>query len=96
MMMPVMGGCEATQIIRNSIEKERQPVIIALTANAFQESKMECLESGMNDVLTKPGQLLMFFHSVHSSPQLTFSFSLAVQFERLNYILTHFKELFRK
>jgi CheY-like chemotaxis protein len=54
MMMPVMGGCEATEIIRKTIPKERQPMIVALTANAFQESRDECLKAGMDDVFTKP------------------------------------------
>ncbi len=31
-----------------------QPVIIALTADAFKENAVRCLESGMNAVVTKP------------------------------------------
>ena len=50
--MPEMDGLEATIAIRNSdIE---QPVIIAMTANAMQEDKDECLKIGMNDYLSKP------------------------------------------
>jgi len=68
MMMPVMGGCEATRTIRDTIPKEKQPVIIALTANAFHESRKECLQSGMDEVLTKPGS---FLSSVSHSQILT-------------------------
>jgi signal transduction histidine kinase/CheY-like chemotaxis protein len=50
--MPEMDGLEATQAIRNS--RMRQPVIIAMTANAMQEDKDECLRLGMNDYLSKP------------------------------------------
>ncbi|MCX2480008.1 ATP-binding protein [Pedobacter sp. MC2016-15] len=50
--MPEMDGLEATQAIRNSSMK--QPVIIAMTANAMQEDKDECLRLGMNDYLSKP------------------------------------------
>jgi CheY-like chemotaxis protein len=52
--MPVMGGLEATEKIRNNIPKYRQPIIIALTADAFKDTKERCLECGMQDVLTKP------------------------------------------
>ncbi len=50
--MPQMDGLEATQAVRNSNRK--QPVIIAMTANAMQEDKEECLRAGMNDYLSKP------------------------------------------
>lgn len=52
MQMPVMDGLEATKIIRKEL-KITLP-IIALTANALQEHVEKCLESGMNDVVTKP------------------------------------------
>lgn len=57
--MPVMDGLEATQIIRAS--GKRQPVIIALTANAFDTDREACLAVGMDEFVTKPinrGQLL--------------------------------------
>eukprot|EP01114_Cavostelium_apophysatum_P015452 TRINITY_DN4203_c1_g2_i1.p1 TRINITY_DN4203_c1_g2~~TRINITY_DN4203_c1_g2_i1.p1 ORF type:complete len:533 (+),score=125.93 TRINITY_DN4203_c1_g2_i1:164-1600(+) len=54
LMMPEMSGIEATEIIRRSLDSAHQPVIIALTANAFKEDREKCLEAGMNDVVTKP------------------------------------------
>ena len=50
--MPVCGGIEATEEIRK--EHPEKPIIIALTADAFAENRKRCLESGMNDVITKP------------------------------------------
>ena len=53
--MPEMDGIEATKNIRNYLEK--QPMIIAMTANAMQEDKENCLKSGMDDFLSKPVKL---------------------------------------
>lgn len=51
--MPEMDGLEATRIIRQT-PTFHQPVIIAMTANAMQEDKEECLQAGMSDYLSKP------------------------------------------
>ena len=50
--MPIMGGIEASTILRKTLESNTP--IIALTANAFAEDKGECLAAGMNDFLAKP------------------------------------------
>jgi len=53
MQMPVMDGLNATRAIRASKSANSVP-IIAMTANAFFEDKIRCLEAGMNDFITKP------------------------------------------
>ena len=50
--MPVMGGMEATKIIRNEIS--RSLPVIALTANAIKGDNEKCIEGGMNAYLSKP------------------------------------------
>ena len=50
--MPEMDGLEATRRLRNTLEK--QPVIIAMTANAMQGDREMCIEAGMNDYISKP------------------------------------------
>ncbi len=58
-MMPVMGGLEATAIIRDPLSGVRNHLtpIIALTANAFQSDREKCLAAGMNDYLAKPYEI---------------------------------------
>jgi len=53
--MPVMGGIEATQIIRKEMPPDKSGVpIIAVTANALRGDKKKYLDAGMNDYLSKP------------------------------------------
>ncbi|MGN7613843.1 response regulator [Magnetococcales bacterium HHB-1] len=51
--MPEMDGHEATRQIRQHPQFKKLP-IIAMTAHAMKEEKERCLESGMNDHLSKP------------------------------------------
>lgn len=51
--MPEMNGYEATREIRKLEEKPITP-IIALSAGTSQEDLNECLNSGMNDFISKP------------------------------------------
>ena len=52
--MPEMDGLETTRVIRHKLPRERQPHIIAMTANAMQGDREECLAAGMNDYVSKP------------------------------------------
>lgn len=55
-MMPEMNGYEATEHIRKQEKDDEHITIIALTANALPEDKQKCIDTGMDDYLTKPMQ----------------------------------------
>ncbi len=52
--MPDVDGLEATRQIRIREQSGKKVPIAALTANAFQEDRDECLDAGMDDYLSKP------------------------------------------
>ncbi len=56
LQMPEMSGFQAAEIIRaeNSVVKNSGVPIIALSADAFLETRRKVLEAGMNDYVTKP------------------------------------------
>lgn len=60
MQMPNLDGLEATRQIRQMPGRGAMP-IIAMTANAFTEDKLRCLEAGMNDFISKPVHPEIFF-----------------------------------
>jgi PAS domain S-box-containing protein len=57
--MPVLDGLEATRAIKALYAAQEggaapAPPIVAVTANAFDEDRRQCLEAGMDDYLAKP------------------------------------------
>ena len=52
--MPEMDGLEASRRITARYKPEQRPRIVAMTANAMQGDREECLAAGMDDYVTKP------------------------------------------
>jgi signal transduction histidine kinase/CheY-like chemotaxis protein len=53
-LMPVLDGLEATRRIRARLPPNRQPRIIAMTANVLVGDRERCLDAGMDDYIGKP------------------------------------------
>jgi CheY-like chemotaxis protein len=52
--MPVMKGSQASRIIRSECGHGPVPILISLTANAFDEARDEALAAGFHDFVSKP------------------------------------------
>ena len=52
--MPVMDGYEAAGEIRKLAGPNQRVAIVALTADAMQQSRDRCLAAGMDDFIAKP------------------------------------------
>jgi signal transduction histidine kinase/CheY-like chemotaxis protein len=76
--MPEMGGLETTRSIRGIPVK--QPVIIAITANAMVEDKEECLKAGMDDYLSKPVNLQLLLLALQNVRELSAARNLSTNY----------------
>ena len=63
LQMPVMDGLSATRMLRADPRFAQLPVI-AMTANAMQSDREECLAAGMNDHVGKPFDLNQLVHTL--------------------------------
>ncbi len=65
LQMPEMNGLEATRNIREKeAGREKRTCIIGLTAHARREITDECLQAGMDQVLTKPVQIKDLYSAI--------------------------------
>jgi PAS domain S-box-containing protein len=60
MRMPVMNGYEATRRIR-AIDHGKETYILALTASAFEEERLNVLSAGCDDFIRKPFRAALIF-----------------------------------
>ena len=62
--MPVMGGFEATRLIREMEGSGRRTPIIAVTARAMKGDREACLEAGMDAFVPKPIQSVTLLETI--------------------------------
>ena len=66
--MPVMDGYTAVAELRRRETDQRRTLVVALTAHAMQGAREQCLESGMDDYLSKPFSLGDLRAMLHKYP----------------------------
>ncbi|WLT40113.1 response regulator [Synechocystis sp. B12] len=71
MQMPVMDGITACRHIRQTLPPERQPRIVAMTANAMPGDRQECLDAGMDGYISKPISINQLRKVLQNTPALT-------------------------
>jgi signal transduction histidine kinase len=62
--MPEMDGYATTRYIRNDLKL--QTPIIAMTATAMKGEQLQCIESGMNEYMTKPFEFTELYKRIGS------------------------------
>jgi signal transduction histidine kinase/CheY-like chemotaxis protein len=66
--MPEMDGLEASRRITARWPTGERPHIVAMTANAMQGDREECLAAGMDDYLTKPIRVERLVEALYGVP----------------------------
>ena len=69
--MPEMDGLEASRRIAAKWPAGQRPRIVAMTANAMQGDREECLAAGMDDYVTKPIRVDALVQALASVPART-------------------------
>ena len=67
--MPEMDGLEASRLINARWPHEYRPRIVAMTANAMQGDREQCLAAGMDDYITKPIRVDALVQALALTPQ---------------------------
>lgn len=78
--MPEMDGVEATAAIRRKIQPEKQPHIIAMTANALVGDREKYLNAGMDDYVSKPIHINDLIAALEQSPVATSNQNIEEQY----------------
>ncbi len=67
--MPEMDGLEASRRITRRWSANERPRIVAMTANAMQGDREECLAAGMDDYVTKPIRVDVLVRALMNTPR---------------------------
>ncbi|MBK7896680.1 MAG: response regulator [Anaerolineaceae bacterium] len=69
--MPEMDGIQATRHIRQTLQANQQPRIVAVTANALVGDREKCLANGMDDYISKPINVETLIRVLQLTPSLS-------------------------
>jgi len=67
--MPEMDGLEASRRITVKWKPNERPRVVAMTANAMQGDREECLAAGMDDYVTKPIRIDQLVEALNRVPE---------------------------
>ena len=67
--MPEMDGLEATRHIVDHVDATRRPRIVAMTANAMDGDREQCIEAGMQGYISKPIRVDALVDALLTAPQ---------------------------
>ncbi|HEY3063702.1 MAG TPA: response regulator, partial [Chloroflexota bacterium] len=66
--MPELDGLEAARVICQRWPRAERPRLIAVTANAMQGDREQCLEAGMDDYISKPIRVEELVAALNQTP----------------------------
>ncbi|MBD2464339.1 response regulator [Oscillatoria sp. FACHB-1407] len=75
--MPILDGYEATRRIRQLTSLTPTPIILALTANAFEEERLSALAAGCDDFIRKPIQEGVLFSKIAEHLEVRYVYQTA-------------------
>ena len=65
------NGLEATRHILDRVEAPRRPWIVAMTANAMDGDREQCIEAGMQGYISKPIRVDELVEALLTAPTVT-------------------------
>jgi CheY-like chemotaxis protein len=71
--MPEMDGLQATREIVSRWPLGQRPRIVAMTANATNGDRPQCLAAGMDEHLAKPLRFEALIEALHATPARVFA-----------------------
>ena len=80
MRMPIIDGYEATRQIK-ARDRGKDTIIIALTASAFEEERVQILSAGCDDFMRKPFQEAELLAKISQYLNVTYLYEKAVEIE---------------
>lgn len=95
MQMPILNGYKATKQIRKIAQESQlsNPIIIALTASAFEESRHEILELGCNDFMHKPFPESALFTAIAKHLKIDYIYQIITPNSQKNQLAKNYESL---
>ena len=87
--MPVMDGLEATRHIRRRWSSQRQPRVVAMTADALEGTREYLISNGMDDYVSKPVNVEELMRTLNNCADSTHWNTMQTNFEHVTHRQTY-------